>query len=167
MNEGTRPWYREFWPWFLMLPPALSIAGGVAMVVLATKTPSTLVVEDYARIEELTSERFERDREAARLRLSAEVAFERDAGRIELVLSAPVSMESSSGLILALRHASNPARDLELNLVRRGERFVADAEIAPGNYYLELMPAGREWRLGGGPSRLDRAVVLEPQAGGA
>jgi hypothetical protein len=59
-----------------------------------------------------------------------------------------------------------PALDLKLNLVRRGERFVADTEIAPGSYYLELMPAGREWRLGGGPSRLDRNVILVPQRDG-
>ena len=172
MNESHggvsgRPWYREHWPWLLMLPPALSIVGGVAMLYLATQTPSALVVEDYSRIEELTSERFARDREAQRLALTAELRFEREAGRIEVLLGGTAAMEFPGTLTLSLRHATDPAGDRELNLARRGELFVVDTELAPGRYHLELMPESRAWRLGAGARYLDGAVVLQPQVDGA
>lgn len=165
-KAARRPWYREIWPWLLMVPPALAVAGGLAMLYLATQTPSALVVEDYARIEELTSERFARDREARRLDLSAELSFENGAGRIEVTLEAPALGELPSALTLALRHATDPSADRDLNLVRRGERFVADAELAPGRYLLELMPEDRTWRLGTGARRLAGRVVLRPQSDG-
>lgn len=165
-KAATVPWYREVWPWLLMVPPALSVVGGVAMLYLATQTPSALVVDDYARIEELTSERFARDREARRLELSAELSFESGTGRIEVTLEAPVSDELPDALTLALRHATDPSADRELNLARRGERFVAIAQLAPGRYLLELMPQDGTWRLGTGARRLAGRVVLRPQSDG-
>jgi hypothetical protein len=186
-NPDRRPWYREFWPWLLMLPPALSVVGGVAMLFLAIETPSALVVDDYARIEELTSERFDRDREALRLGLTAELEIEREAGHVELFLAAPPSYELPDVLILVLRHATNPAADLELSLAREGDRFGsdaghfgadagrpgaeaehfgADAELDTGIYYVELMDPERTWRLSAGARWLDGRIGLEPQADG-
>ena len=165
-NAARRPWYREIWPWLLMVPPALAVAGGLTMIYLATQTPSALVVDDYARIEELTSERFARDREARRLELSAELSFESGTGRIEVTLEAPTFSELPNALTLALRHATDPSADRDLNLTRSGGRFVADAELAPGRYLLELMPEDRTWRLGTGARRLAGRVVLQPQSDG-
>lgn len=165
-----RPWYREFWPWLLMLPPALSVVGGVAMLLLAIETPSALVVDDYSKIEELTSERFHRDREALRLGLTATLEIERDAGHIDLFLAAPPPYELPGILTLALRHATDPASDLELSLVRdgegdgEGERFSADAGLKAGIYYVELMDPERTWRLSAGARWLDGRIGLEPQA---
>ena len=172
MNQGTdtgagRPWYRELWPWLLMVPPVLSVVGGLAILYLATQTPTALVVDDYARIEQLTSERFARDREARRLELSAELSFESGTGRIEVTLEAPASGRLPDALTLALRHATDPSADRELSLARLGDRFVANAEVAPGRYLLELMPADRSWRLGTGARRLAGRVILEPQPDGA
>jgi hypothetical protein len=131
MNETTRdprPWYRQIWPWLLMLPPALSVAGGVTMVYLATHTPAALVVDDYARIEELTNERFERDREAQRLGLTAELRIEREAGRIELALAASAPYELPGAVHLLCR-ADERGPDLAARrrsaLARRPDRAQA------------------------------------------
>jgi len=29
------PWYRQGWPWIVLLPPAIAVAGGVVTVYLA------------------------------------------------------------------------------------------------------------------------------------
>jgi uncharacterized protein len=31
-RSDTRPWYRQFWPWFLLALPALSVAVSFAML---------------------------------------------------------------------------------------------------------------------------------------
>ena len=165
-RRTARPWYREVWPWLLMLPPALSVAGGVTMVVLATHTPSALVVEDYARIEELTSERFERDRAAVSLGVAAEIVFEPETGRISLGFLAPVSFERPRALILGLHHATNAEADREIRLERFGERYRGTGEWTPGRYYIELEPEDRAWRLGAGPDWLEGEVLLRPQDAG-
>lgn len=164
-NQDGRPWYRQIWPWLLMLPPALSVAGGVTMVYLATHTPTALVVDDYARIEELATERFERDREAGRLGLTAELRIERDAGRVELSLGASKPYRLPDVVMLALRHATNPAADLELSLVREGDLFTIDTELEPGIYYVELTDVDRTWRLGAGARWLDGRIELTPSDG--
>jgi len=165
-SPGRRSWYRQIWPWLLMLPPALSVVGGVAMLFLAIETPSALVVDDYARIEELTSERFDRDREALRLGLRGELEIQREAGHVELSLAGSPSYELPDFMILVLRHATNPAADLELSLARDGERFSADAGLDAGIYYVELMNPERTWRLSAGARWLDGRIGLEPQADG-
>lgn len=168
-TESHRPWYREIWPWLLMLPPAFSIAGGVTMIYLANSSPSALVVEDYARIDEITSRRFDRDREAAELGLTAELTFASAPARVEVTLDAPASFRLPRTLTLFLRHATDAGADRELELTRSGSVYVAALEPLLGRYRVELMPANRAWRLGGRASQLLGQLKLEPQveAGGS
>jgi hypothetical protein len=165
-NVPDRPWYRQIWPWMLMLPPALAVAGGVSMLVLALRTPSALVVADYARIEELTNERFARDGEALRLGLTAELRILREAGRVELLLSGTGDFEYPETVTLSFRHPTNPGHDFELRLARSGDIFTAESELESGMFYVELMPEDRQWRLGTGVQRLDGLVVFNPQTDG-
>lgn len=161
-RERRRPWYREFWPWALMLPPALSVAGGATMVYLATSTPHALVVDDYARIEEITSERFERDRQAARLGLAAVLDIASAAGHIEARLSAPASFAPPAALLLRLRHATNPAGDREIRLVRFGDVYTAETELRNERYRLELVPEDSSWRLASRTVWLEGRIELRP-----
>jgi hypothetical protein len=161
-----RPWYRQIWPWMLMLPPALAVAGGVMMLLLAVRTPSALVVDDYARIEELTNERFARDRAAQRLALKGELTFAPQTRRVELRLSGSDDFQYPDVVTAAFRHPTNPAGDFQLTLARDGDIFIADGSFATGSFYVELMPDDSSWRLGAGVQRLDGLVVLNPQTDG-
>lgn len=46
------PWYRQFWPWFIIALPAASIIAGIITVYLALSRPFHLVVgdEEYRRL---------------------------------------------------------------------------------------------------------------------
>lgn len=46
------PWYRQFWPWFIIAIPAAAVLGGFLTLWLALTHPETLVVDDqeYERI---------------------------------------------------------------------------------------------------------------------
>lgn len=43
------PWYKQFWPWFLMIPPAAAVIGGIATIIIAIINADELVVADYYR----------------------------------------------------------------------------------------------------------------------
>lgn len=163
VDASRRPWYKEVWPWLLMLPPAFSVAGGVTMIYLANSTTSALVVEDYARIEEITSERFDRDRHAAALGLTAQLTFAGAPARVEALLDGPASFRAPRTLTLILRHATDAEADRELELLRSGNAFIAAADPLPGRYRVELMPEDRAWRLGGEARQLIGKMTLEPQ----
>jgi hypothetical protein len=149
-----------------MIPPALSVVGGVTMIVLATHTSRALVVDDYARIEELTEERFARDREAVRLGLEATFSAADEPGRVEVKLYSSVIGRLPEHLVLQLQHASDAADDRRIALERSGDRYSALTEIVPGYYHVELMPEPGSWRLGSGLVRLPGETTLAPPADG-
>jgi hypothetical protein len=62
--QGMR-WYKQAWPWLLMLPPAVSVVGGVAVLCLAIGTNDGLVAEDYYRQGVTINERLARERSAS------------------------------------------------------------------------------------------------------
>ena len=45
MNE-LNPWYKQFWPWFLMALPATAVIGGIITIVIAMTNPDGLVKDD-------------------------------------------------------------------------------------------------------------------------
>jgi hypothetical protein len=47
MNPNApRPWYRQLWPWLLILPPAAAVVGGAVTYYLAVTRPDVLVRQD-------------------------------------------------------------------------------------------------------------------------
>ena len=46
------PWYRQFWPWFIIMIPASAVIAGFITLWLAVSRPDHLVVDDgeYQRL---------------------------------------------------------------------------------------------------------------------
>jgi hypothetical protein len=45
-DANARPWYRQLWPWLLIVPPAAAVIGGSITLYLAVTRPDTLVRKD-------------------------------------------------------------------------------------------------------------------------
>ena len=41
------PWYKQFWPWFLILLPGTAVVATLYTVVIANQYADDLVVDDY------------------------------------------------------------------------------------------------------------------------
>ena len=159
-----RPWYRETWPWLLMIPPAASVIVGVVILYLAIEVPNPLVVDDYADIEEINSQQFARDAAAAALGLTAEVVFAAtDGGGVDVSVSLAGRDDflPPSTLELRLQHVANSSADRHLTLVRRNARYVGTTTLALGRYDLELLPADETWRLAGPVPGVPSTTQLE------
>jgi hypothetical protein len=157
----SRHWSHEPWPWLLMVPPVASILGGVTMIYLAFGQPNALVVDDYARIEQITQERMTAEERAAELDLRARVAFMRTAGGRVDVLVELVGGEdfvAPPELTLRLRHAAHEAADRTLALTAPSYRGATT--LAPGRYDLELGSADVDWLLTGTASATADTVEL-------
>jgi uncharacterized protein len=165
--DTERPWYRESWPWLLMIPPLASVIVGFVLLYFAIEVPNPLAVDDYADIEEINSRQFARDEAASTLSLTADVAFETsDDGRVDVSVSLFGSNDfmPPSALELRLQHVANSSADRRLTLIRRGSRYVGTTTLAVGRYDLELLPADETWRLAGPVPGVPSATHLEAAA---
>ncbi|WP_338049509.1 FixH family protein [Parashewanella hymeniacidonis] len=45
--EKVQPWYKQFWPWFLIILPLIVVAASIATLIIAIKYSDNLVVDDY------------------------------------------------------------------------------------------------------------------------
>ncbi len=43
----SQPWYRQFWPWFIIALPTAAVIGSISTAIIASKDGVNLVAEDY------------------------------------------------------------------------------------------------------------------------
>jgi hypothetical protein len=148
-----------------MLPPAFAMLGGFTMLVLATTGRDELVVTDYARIEEITSERFARDRAAVQIAAHADVEIVQGAdGLVTVNVELSTADTLPDALVLQLRHAADSASDRRVVLERGDGRYTGITTLPRGSYALELLPPDASWRLAGALHALPGRVTLSPIA---
>ncbi len=167
----TKPWYRQRWPWLVMIPPAGGVFAGLTLLFTALSSPNPMVVDDYGRIARYTEARMERDRAAAELGLSAELRVfaatdpEAAAQRVEMVIVSPRERLPVT-LNLALRHPTRAELDREVLLRYDGDAYRATVDdLGPGRYYLQLEPDTRSWRLTGELGAERSRVSMKPPFG--
>jgi uncharacterized protein len=148
-ESGLRPepWYRQFWPWFLIALPGTVVAASFVTLWLALSTPNPMVVDDYARIARSTELRLERDLAAAALGVRAEVRFIAGANVVEVRLH-PAAIGPES-LELRLSHPLLEQRDQIVRLMRVPGGWSASLAPPEGRWYLQLYPGDGSWRLSG------------------
>ena len=61
---SVQPWYRQPWPWLLMLGPAVVVVAGIATAWIAYSTSDGLVAEDYYKKGLVVDQVLARSREA-------------------------------------------------------------------------------------------------------
>jgi hypothetical protein len=163
-TDEHAPWYRQFWPWFLIALPATSVIGGIATVFVAASHPQAMVVDDYARIGLATHQMFERDRKAAELGLSAQLSVTAEPADIRVRLDGATSLPDH--LVLRLFHPTRADADRKLLLPGFGEGYSARLETPlTGRWYVQIEPPDAEWRLAGERLSGEQTMVLAPPPG--
>lgn len=127
------PWYRQRWPWLLMLGPALVLVAGSYTMWLAYSTDDGLVARDYYKRGLVINRTLQQDHNAASLGLAAQGAWNANGTSFTLQIS---------GL-------DAPPRSPRLHLTSGAgiESTAALADIGGGWYAAVLArPSGHAWR---------------------
>jgi hypothetical protein len=143
-----KPWYREFWPWFLMSLPATAVIAGVTTVVIAIQSADGMVVGDYYKAGLAINQTLARDNAATKMELTATVKSEGSALLLTLAGRMPAYPEQLS---LTLAHPTRSGMDQTLALHHAGGghyRAVLPAMPA-GKWHALLIDAASTWRLSG------------------
>ncbi len=148
------PWYRQVWPWLLMVMPALAVVGGAITFWLAATTNNSMVVDDYYREGKAINRQLERDRAAAELGLVGELRRQAD-GTALLRLSTKGGAALPPFVTIRLVHATRSELDRVLNLAATGAGRYASPEARlphEGRWNVLIEDPERRWRLVGSSS---------------
>ncbi|HKK14476.1 MAG TPA: FixH family protein [Gammaproteobacteria bacterium] len=158
MSEDIKPWYRQFWPWFLIALPASAVAAGIATLVIAIEHPDGLVVDDYYKQGLAINRVLARDQRAQRLGLSALVRYnpETETLAVQLQSAQPLGRPA---LTITLAHPTRAHLDrvLTLGADARGAYRAALTDLPPGLWHMTIEPPDRDWRLTGRVQLPERA----------
>lgn len=142
------PWYRYFWPWFLIGVPLLSVALGVMMIYLAVSTKDGLV-KDYFRKEGRTVEADRsRDELALRQGIVAKIRVDELTGSIRLELQGAEGAQPAQ-LMLEVIHPTQEREDVDLILHRlKAGHYTGSLEtLQNGRRLIQLLPPDQSWRI--------------------
>ena len=141
------PWYRQFWPWFLILLPATVVVASLWTLYIASSGSDDLVVDEYYKDGLAINRQLEKKQRATDLGLTATVTINGD--RVTVLLSGPVEAEQ---LTLRLSHPLEADRDFALKLMRASPgRYRARLPELPAPRWHWTLLAGEDsrWRLDG------------------
>lgn len=167
MTTPSSPW-RQPVVWLVIALVAAAVAGGVAMVFIASGDGAVDAVPDQVRrTAQVQVADLGPDESAQREGLSAIVRIDAKGGFIEAL---PVSgrFDRAAPLRLNLQHPLRASEDVSLDLLPGGDSWRADAGEAllaastAHDWKLQLSDAGERWRLRGRLPKGQRAAHLKP-----
>jgi uncharacterized protein len=148
--EDDKPWYKQFWPWFLMSLPATAVVASLTTLKLAVDSPNSLVTDDYYKEGLAVNKDISKERLAKTLGLSAEISLDKDTRELRLKLAGRLTSPPPR-LDLALAHPTLKGQDHQLSLLSAGNGLYVTRlpEIPTINWHVTLTPENKEWKLSG------------------
>lgn len=148
-DTPIQPWYKQFWPWFLLALLSSSIVVSTTFAVLSVKTADGMVVqEDYYEHGKAINMVLAKQERANELGLSAELRIDPLTSDIVLDLTGDDRPET---LYLTLIFPTQDDRDQEFVLqhVREGRYITQGPDNLRYRWYIQLQPQQTEadWRL--------------------
>ncbi|UXZ53455.1 FixH family protein [Halomonas sp. 7T] len=148
-SPNVTPWYKQFWPWFLLGLLFTSIVLSTTFAVVSIKTADGMVVqEDYYEHGKAINMVFAKQERANELNLSAELRIDPLTSDIVLDLAGD---DRPDKLHLMLIFPTQDDRDQEFVLehVRDGRYITQGPDNLRYRWYIQLQPeqTNADWRL--------------------
>lgn len=144
----NKPWYKQFWPWFLIALPGSVVVASLFTVTLFSKNQVSLVAEDYYKAGKGINIDISRLKKADELSISAFLSAQNDTAIFTLDKG---QLETFPTLRVTFQHRTLADKDIEvmLNADASGRYRFALAEPLQGPWYVELNAFDGSWALNG------------------
>ena len=149
-REDDEPWYKQFWPWFVITLPAIAVIASMITIKIAVDTNDGLVVDDYYKKGLAVNKDLSRESLAKTLGLSANIDVDNETGQLKLLLLGKLA-DPPKILKLELIHPTKSGRDVSLQLISSGGGNYHSrlAKTEPAKWRVTLTPENNEWRISG------------------
>ncbi|QJR79302.1 FixH family protein [Alteromonas pelagimontana] len=140
------PWYKQFWPWFLITVPIISFAVGGLMFHLASDTTDSLVVDDYYKEGKAINARLDKLEQARKLNITSDLKIHNDTIILEFHSGIPREGEA---LKLTFYHVTLKEKDTSVLLTRDASGLYRGTIDQPleGKWHVTLTPLDESWKI--------------------
>jgi hypothetical protein len=149
-REDTEPWYKQFWPWFLISLPLSVVIAAIVTINIAINTNDGLVSDDYYKEGLAIHKDADSAARAHELGIAGSVDFDPDTGALTLALDKALPTPVAT-LQLKVVHPTLPAQDQTVKLTALDTQRYAGrlAPLGPAHWKLQLRPEDAAWRIDG------------------
>ncbi|MDH5599966.1 MAG: FixH family protein [Gammaproteobacteria bacterium] len=145
------PWYKQFWPWFLMFFPALAVVGGIITIILAIESDDGLVTDNYYKKGLAINQTLDQKQHALKLNLTADADWDQLTQAISLRLNGNLP-ELPARLTMHLAHTTRAKQDQVITLFLSPDKNSYTGRVKTvqqGNWIIILEPENQDWRING------------------
>lgn len=145
-TSDVKPWYKQFWPWFLIAIPTSSFIMAYFIVKFATNTQDSLVVDDYYKEGKAYNVNHQKVENARKLRIMTDLSV--NDGQIALEFHSGIP-EEGNALKLSFYHVTLAERDVSLLLTRDANgiyRGFVEQDLS-GKWRVTLSPLDDSWKV--------------------
>lgn len=142
--KNNKSWFKQFWPWFLIILPMSAVIAGISTVIIATNNKPEMVVDDYYTKGKAINVDLSLLRNAQKQNISAIVKQQDN----ELIIDIN-GMLNKSSIQFSLYHPTLANRDISLMLTADGNglyHFESDKKLN-GKWQMRIEPFDKSWRL--------------------
>lgn len=154
-EQDVKPWYRQFWPWFVICLPASAVIASLYTVSLAFRTTDSLVVTSEDGMDVVAARHLAAEGLATELGLRARIDIDTNSGAIVATLTAEAPVDWPKTLDLLISHPAFAARDRTIALTASRPDAAGNptwsghfVSVPDGRWYIVLAD-GDSWRLNG------------------
>jgi hypothetical protein len=144
--ENAKPWYREFWFWFVFSPLIYIIIMCSITVTIALKGADDVIIDNYYKEGRMINQALEQDQRARDLGLLADLRFDRTGGDVMISLTSAVGDTASlpDTILLMMGHPVKEEKDqiIHLKAIAPGQYRGTLATEPQYSWYLTLYPIG-------------------------
>jgi hypothetical protein len=170
-NQALIPWYKQFWPWFIMGLPATVVVACIYTVALAFQNQDSLVNDNYYKVGKAINQSLGQREAAKKLAIIAQVNFDFSTQTVTVTTNSS-NVDSGdfalSDLVLTLSHPLDSKQDNIIALSNVAPTvFSGSVPSLSGRWYLKLI--GSSDQLTGGWSidgeidlNIRRQLQLQP-----
>ncbi|MHA2862972.1 FixH family protein [Vibrio harveyi] len=144
----VKPWYKQFWPWFLIILPLTVVVWTIVTVVVFANNSVSLVAEDYYKKGKGINIDISKMNVARGLGLNATVSSDNNTVVISFNKG---ELPHFPALTATFTHRTLPDRDFTklLTADAKGNYRLTPENSIQGPWFVELEPHNKEWMIQG------------------
>lgn len=147
-ENNVLPWYKEFWPWFIIGMLSFSVVLGLSLLTISIRNADSLVVDNYYDVGKGINTSLEREQLADQLNIGGTLSLDNDIGQVELIVSGDSRPQQ---IVLNLISPTQQARDRRIILQPANNDLYRGLlqEDIEGRRFVEILGEedGAQWRL--------------------